>query len=74
MPMQLDVLEAQVLNLAPVDRSHLLDRLVASIDADHDVQQAWELEALERDMEIQNGQVKVVLGKDVLARLAAKLQ
>jgi hypothetical protein len=74
MSMQLDALEAQVLNLALVDRSHLLDRLVASIEADHDLQQAWELEALERDMEIQNGQVKVVSGKDVLARLAAKLQ
>lgn len=34
MSSNLQVLEAEALKLAPVDRSHLLERLIASLDAD----------------------------------------
>ena len=73
MPMQLDVLEAEVLNLSPIDRSHLLDRLVASLESDSDIAGVWALEAERRDAEIEAGLVEPVPGKQVLARLGAQL-
>ncbi|WP_372826698.1 hypothetical protein [Polaromonas sp.] len=41
----LEVLEAEALKLSPADCSHLLERLVASLDLDPDVEQAWALVA-----------------------------
>ena len=73
MPMQLDVLETEVLNLSPIDRSHLLDRLVASLESDSEIAGAWALEAERRDAEIEAGLVEPVPGKQVLARLGAQL-
>ena len=73
MPMQLDVLETEVLNLSPIDRSHLLDRLVASLESDSEIAGAWALEAERRDAEIEAGLVEPVPGKQLLARLDAQL-
>ena len=73
MPMQLDALETEVLKLSPAERSHLLDRLVASLDADSEIADAWALEAERRDAEIDAGRVTLVPGKVVLARLGAQL-
>lgn len=69
MSLPLDILESQVLSLPASDRSHLLDRLVASIEADQDIQRAWDLEAVRRDIETQTGQVRSVTGSAVIARL-----
>lgn len=73
MPMQLDALETEVLKLSPAERSHLLDRLVASLEADSEIADAWALEAERRDAEIDAGQVALVPGAEVLARLRAQL-
>ena len=70
---KLDALETEVLNLSPVDRSHLLDRLVASLEADSENAGAWALEAERRDSEIEAGLVALVPGKEVLTRLGAQL-
>lgn len=74
MSTQLDALEAEVLNLPALERSHLLDRLVASLEADTEIQEAWALEAERRDAEVDAGRVKLEPGKEVLARLGAQLQ
>lgn len=73
MPMQLDALETEVLKLSPAERSHLLDRLVASLETDSEIADAWALEAERRDAEIDAGQVALVPGAEVLARLGAQL-
>ena len=70
---ELDARETEVLNLSPVDRSHLLDRLVASLEADSEIADAWALEAGRRDAEIEAGQVALVPGKEALARFGAQL-
>jgi Putative addiction module component len=49
MTTHLEALEAEALKLAPADRSRLLERLIASLDVDPDVEQAWELEADRRE-------------------------
>lgn len=70
----LEVLEAEVLQLAPVDRSHLLERLIASLDSDPEVEEAWEREADRREAELESGSVSAVSGQEAIARLRARIQ
>ena len=73
MSTNLEVLEAAVLQLAPVDRSHLLERLIASLDSDPAVEEAWEREADRREAELESGSIAAVPGQEAIARLRAKL-
>ena len=73
MSTNLEVLEAEVLQLTPADRSRLFERLIASIDTDSAVQQAWELEADRRESELESGLVAAVPGQQAVARLRARL-
>lgn len=70
----LEVLEAEVLKLAPVDRSHLLERLIASLDIDPDVEEAWAHEADRREAELESGLVAAVPGQEAISRLRARLR
>ena len=69
----LEVLEAEVLQLAPAERSRLFERLIASIDSDSEIEQAWELEADRRASEIESGLAVAVPGEQAIARLRARL-
>ena len=69
----LEVLEAEVLKLAPADRSHLLERLIASLDSDPEVEKAWELEADRREAELDSGSVAAIPAHEAITRLRAKL-
>lgn len=69
----LEVLEAEVLKLAPVDRSRLLERLIASLDIDPEVEEAWAREADRRDAELESGLIVAVPGEEAIARLRARL-
>ncbi len=73
MPIPLETLEAEVLRLSPAERTQLLDRVVASLDADKALDAAWDEEAARRDAEVDNGTSAPILGRDVLARLRAEL-
>ena len=70
----LEVLEAEVMQLAPVERSHLLERLIASLDSDPEVEEAWEREADRREAELESGSISAVSGQEAIARLRARLQ
>lgn len=69
----LEVLEAKALKLSPTDRSHLLERLVASLDLDPDIEQAWALVADQREVELASGSQRAVTGPEAMARLQAQL-
>jgi putative addiction module component (TIGR02574 family) len=69
----LEVLEAEVLQLPPVERSHQLERLIASLDSDPEVEEAWEREADRREAELESGSVSAVSGQEAIARLRARL-
>ena len=71
MPLTLEALEAELLNLPSTDRSRLLDKLIASLDADRAVEEAWMQEARRRDDEIESGAVQAIPGEVVLAKLRA---
>jgi putative addiction module component (TIGR02574 family) len=70
----IEELEAKVLNLPVVDRSRLLDKLLASLDQDQSIEDAWKKEAKRRDDEIESGVVVADSGDAVMARLRAKLK
>ena len=70
----LEALEAEVLQLAPVERSHLLERLISSLDSDPEVEEAWEREADRREAELESGSISAVSGQEAIARLRAKLR
>lgn len=73
MSTSLELLEAEALKLAPADRAHLLERLVASLDSDPEVEEAWEKEADRREMELDSGAVTAVAGDEAMARLRSRL-
>lgn len=70
----LEILEACVMQLAPVEKSHLLERLITSLDSDPEVETAWALEADRREAELESGLIVTVPGQDAIARLRARLQ
>ena len=70
----LEALAEEVLQLPTEARSKLLDRVVASLDADRKRDEAWDALAARRDAEIESGQDTVVSGSEVLARLRTELK
>ena len=69
-----EVLESEVLALSPAERARLLERLIASLDADPEIQEAWVQEAAHREAQIASGVAVPVPGDEAMARLRAKLQ
>ena len=68
MPTSFAELEASELQLAPADRAHLADRLLASLSSDSDLDDAWSAEAECRLSELENGSVIGVPIADAIAR------
>ena len=69
-----EILEAELLQLPKADRIRVLDRVVASLDADAARDAAWNAVAAQRDADAdQNPSVMVTLD-DVLARLRAEVR
>lgn len=73
MSTSLEMLEAEVLQLPPSDRFHLLERLIAMIDLDPEVEQLWERVADQRESELVSGSIAEVQGEEALSRLRARL-
>jgi hypothetical protein len=73
MPLPVEALAEEVMRLSPADRSRLLDRVVASLDADRQRDEAWDRLAARREQEIDSGEAELVPVDDVIARLRAEL-
>lgn len=73
MPTQLEIVEAQAMQLTPAERNHLLERLIVSLDTDPDVEAAWEQLADQREAELASGLAQALPGEEVMARLRARL-
>jgi hypothetical protein len=65
----LEVLEAQALKLSAADRSRVLERLLASLDVDPEVEAAWDEVADAREAALEAGQVTSVPLDEAIARL-----
>ena len=69
-----ETLEAAALQLTPTDRARLVDRLIATLDADPDVEDAWAAEVERRQTEIENGTVSLLPGPETLTKLRAEFE
>ena len=69
-----EALEAEALRLLPADRARLIERLIASLDTDPEVEEAWAAEVERRQAEIDSGSVSVLSGPETLAKLKSDFQ
>ena len=74
MKIPVEALEAQLLQLPKADRIRVLDRVVASLDADAARDAAWDAVAARRDAEAEQDPSLLLDLDDVLARLRAEVQ
>jgi putative addiction module component (TIGR02574 family) len=77
MPLEIETvetLEAAALHLPPGERARLVERLIATLDADPEVEEAWAAEVERRHAEIESGAVSLLPGPETLAKLKAEFQ
>jgi Putative addiction module component len=74
MAIPLEALESQVLKLPTADRTRLLDRVVASLDADAVRDAAWDAVAAARQAEAERDPSVMLPLDEVLDRIRAELQ
>jgi putative addiction module component (TIGR02574 family) len=64
----IDMLEAAALSLPQAERARLAATLLASLDQDPRIEQAWVAEVRERIAAFERGEIKAVPADEVLAR------
>ncbi len=74
MPSTLEALEAEALQLSASDRARLVDRLIASLDIDPEIEEAWAAEVERRNAELESGAVSPISGPEALAKLKAEFR
>jgi putative addiction module component (TIGR02574 family) len=74
MSSSLEILEAEALQLPIADRARLVERLIASLDADPEVEEAWAAEVERRHAEVESGTVTLRPGPETLAKLKAEFR
>ena len=74
METQLEILESEALKLTPSERAALAQRLLASLEEDSEIEEAWAAEIERRIAEVESGAVQVVPIAEALAQIRAKLK
>ncbi|HZE71125.1 MAG TPA: addiction module protein [Pyrinomonadaceae bacterium] len=69
-----ETLEAASLQLTPAEQARLVERLIATLDADPEVEEAWAAEVERRQAEIESRAVCLLHGPETLAQLKADFQ
>ena len=74
-PLTLDQIATEAMQLPASSRSELAEKVVESLDfsEDDDVQRAWTTEAVRRRDEVRSGRVKTVPGEQVLDQVRRML-
>ncbi len=67
--MSVHEIEAEALLLSSQERAHLAEVLIASLDEDLALEQAWVVEAKRRYDEIRSGRVQTTPAEQVMAEL-----
>ncbi len=73
MPVPVEVLTQQVLQLPASDRARLLDQVITSLDADRARDARWNELAAKRDAEADADPAALVSGPEAVARIRASL-
>lgn len=74
MSSSVEVLEAEVLQLPVAERARLVERLIASLDIDPEVEEAWAAEVERRQAQLESGAVTLRPGPETLAKLKAEFR
>ena len=74
MSSNVEVLEAEVLQLPVAERARLVERLIASLDADPEIEEAWAAEVERRQAQLESGATKLRPGPEILAKLKAEFR
>lgn len=69
-----ETLEAAALRLMPAKRARLVDRLLATLDGDSELEEAWAAEVERRQSEIESGTASLLPGPETLADLKAECE
>lgn len=71
--MAIQDVEAAALQLEPLERAQLAQRLMASLDRDPEVEDAWNEEIRRRVAELEAGHAEFIPADEALANLRARL-
>jgi putative addiction module component (TIGR02574 family) len=74
MGVQLEVLEAEALKLTLGERAAFAQLLLASLDEDAEIKEAWAAEVDRRIADVESGRVQVIPISDALAQVRAALK
>lgn len=74
MSSNLEILQAEALRLPVAERALLVERLIASLDTDPSVEDAWAAEVERRHVEVESGAVTLRPGPETLAKLKAEFR
>ncbi|MGC2458955.1 MAG: addiction module protein [Gallionellaceae bacterium] len=72
MATQVEILEAEVLQLPAAERALLVQALIASLDVETEVEDAWAAEVERRHAQIESGETQMISGLEALAKIHAK--
>lgn len=74
MAIQFEVLEAEALKLGTAERARLVEHLIASLDEDSEIEEAWAAEVERRIEAVETGSVQLIPAVDVIAQARATLK
>jgi putative addiction module component (TIGR02574 family) len=74
MPTQLEILEEEALKLTTGERAALAQHLLASLDQDAEIEEAWAIEVERRIAEVESGAVRAIPISEALAQVRATLR
>jgi len=74
MSTSIEEIEAEALSLSMGERARLVEKLIASLDADPEIENAWAIEVEKRHAEIESGQVSMLPGDEALTKLKAEFR
>jgi len=70
--MTTEQLEQELMKLPVADRARLAERLIASLDADAEIEAAWTAEVHRRDEEMRTGAVEAIPLEDALTTVRTR--
>lgn len=74
MQTQFETLEAEALKLTTAERAKLAEHLIASLDEDSEIEEAWAAEVERRIAEIENGTVQMISAAEAIASARAAIK
>ena len=69
-----EILEAEALLLTREARARLIERLIASLDVDPEIEEAWAVEVERRQAQLESGTVSLLPGPETLAKLKSEFR